>query len=211
MSVLALTSTITVRPSPYLASIWAANFFVTMHTNAKKFPLLSWMQYFSVPPSVIGSYVKAIGANRAAFMKRVEARGKTLRPDHFDKLLPAGSPMPSKADLQSLETVCLHLLLAGYEPISSSFLCIVAYSLQHEESYTRLVSEIRGAFENYEDITVEGVVQLKFLHATVMEQLRVAVVGATGQPRVSPGATVDGHYIPKGVSQYSIYVFNSKC
>ncbi|KEY71798.1 hypothetical protein S7711_06550 [Stachybotrys chartarum IBT 7711] len=196
------------KSSLYLEAIWAANFFVTMHTIAKKYPLLGWMQYFSVPPAAIGNYIKALGANQKAFNQRIEKRGSTDHPDHFDQLLPADAPIPSKADLQSLETVCLHLMLAGYEPISSSFLGVIAFTLQDPESYRRLVGEIREAFENYDDITADSVVQLKFLHACIMEQLRVAVVGATGQPRVSPGATVDGHYIPKGVQvQYGNYAF----
>lgn len=85
--------------------------------------------------------------------------------------------------------------------MSSSFLGVIAFSLQDPENYRRLVTEIRDAFRNYEDITADALVPLKFLHATIMEQLRVVVVGATGQPRVSPGATVDGHHIPKGVSK----------
>ncbi|KAI0012288.1 cytochrome P450 [Xylariaceae sp. FL0662B] len=182
------------RPSPYLKSIWAANFFVTMHTNAKKFPLLSWLQYFSVPPPAIGNYLKALKANQRAFAKRVENRGRTEHADHVDQLLPPDVPLPSKRDLQSLETVCLRLVIAGCEP--------------DRECYRRLVGEIRDAFKRYEDITVDALAPLKFLHATFMEQLRVIVVGATGQPRVSPGATVDGLYIPKGVEvQYGNYAF----
>lgn len=172
-----------------------------MHTISKKYPLLGWLQYFSVPPSAIRNYVGAIGANQRAFAERINNRGKTDHPDHFDQLLPPTAPVPSKKELESLETICLHLLLAGYEPISSSFLCIIAFSLQDHDAYNLLVQEIRESFANYDDITAESLVPLKFLHATMMEQLRVAVVGATGQPRVSPGATVDGHYIPKGVSR----------
>lgn len=190
------------KSSPYLESIWAANFFVTMHTNAKKFPLLGWLQYFSVPPAAIGNYVRAIGANNKAFMKRIDDRGNTQHPDHFDQLLAPEAPIPSKKDLESLETICLHLLLAGYEPISSSFHGIIALILQDPPSYQSLVKEIRSSFGSYEEITADSLVPLKFLHATVMEQLRIIVVGATGQPRVSPGAAVDGHFIPKGVSRF---------
>ncbi|CAJ2512815.1 Uu.00g009340.m01.CDS01 [Anthostomella pinea] len=196
------------RPSPYLESIWAANFFVTMHTTAKKFPLLGWLQYFSVPPSAIVNYVAALGANKKAFYKRIDALGQTQHPDHFGHLLDPESPLPAKRYLQSLEAICLHLLPAGYEPISSSFFGIIAFSLQDRGNHGRLVKEIRDVFISYEDIAVDTVTRLDFLHATVMEQLRVAVVGATGQPRVSPGATVDGLYIAKGVEvQYANYAF----
>ncbi|KAI0482555.1 cytochrome P450 [Xylariaceae sp. FL0804] len=196
------------KPSPYLESIWDANFFVVMHTNAKKFPLLGWLQYFSVPPTAVGNYVRALGENTRAFARRVEARGNTQHPDHFDQLLPPDAPVPPKRDQQSLETICLHVLLAGYEPMSSSFLCIVAFSLQNPDSHKHLVREIRDAFPRYEDINADALASLTFLHATIMEQLRIAVVGATGQPRVSPGAMVDGHFIPKGVHvQYGNYAF----
>lgn len=181
-----------------------------MHTLAKKFPLLGWLQYFSVPPLAIGSYVKAIGQNQKALLKRMEERNKVEHMDHFRQLLPADAQTPAKKDLEMLETICLHLLLAGYEPISSSFLCIVAFSLQDPECYRRLVNELREAFQSYEDITVDALVSLKYLNATIMEQLRVAVVGATGQPRVSPGAEVDGQYIPKGVSLSTSFLWNPK-
>ena len=64
-----------------------------------------------------------------------------------------------------------------------------------------MVSEIRESFKTYSDVTADSLAPLPFLNDVIMEQLRVAVVGATGASRVSPGASVDGNYIPKGVSQ----------
>jgi hypothetical protein len=61
------------------------------------------------------------------------------------------------------------------------------------------VEEIRKSFTKYEDITLEALTQLEYLHASLMETMRLTVIGATGMPRVSPGATVDGIFIPKGV------------
>ena len=59
--------------------------------------------------------------------------------------------------------------------------------------------EIRAAFTRYEDITPESLTQLEYLHASLMETLRLTVIGGTGLRRVSPGAMVDGNYIAKGV------------
>ncbi|KAH7316854.1 cytochrome P450 [Stachybotrys elegans] len=196
------------KQSVVLTSVWNVNLFVTVHTISKKFPLLGWMQYLAVPPSAVWSFYKAHSINRGAFNHRVQSQGKLQHVDHFDHLVSSMPPNPSQAQLDSLETICAHLSLAGSEPISSSFLCIVAFSLQYQAFHSMLVAEIRQAFNTYDEITASSVAPLNLLHAAMMEQLRVAVVGATGQPRVSPGATVDGHYIPKGVQvQYGNYAF----
>lgn len=46
----------------------------------------------------------------------------------------------------------------------------------------------------------EALQPLPYLHAVIEETLRLHTNGAFGLPRISPGATVDGHYIAKGVS-----------
>ncbi|KAI9154961.1 Cytochrome P450 monooxygenase BOA3 [Paramyrothecium foliicola] len=196
------------KSSAYLKSLWEANFFVTMHTNSKKFPLLSWLQYICVPPLAIGHYINAVKSNKEAFLKRLASRGRTQHPDHFDELLGPDQPLPTKRELEALEMSCQHLVIAGFEPLWTGFLCSIAFSLQNPDYYKRLVDEIRSSFARYEDITADAVGPLKFLHATMMEELRVAVIAATGTPRISPGAMIDREYIPKGVNvQYGTYAF----
>lgn len=63
----------------------------------------------------------------------------------------------------------LSSLLAGYNPISSSFLCAVAYSVQSHKIYERLVDEIRDAFE---DITADALVSLTSDHRRTLHSSR---------------------------------------
>jgi cytochrome P450 len=42
--------------------------------------------------------------------------------------------------------------------------------------------------------------QLPYLQAVISEGLRVYQPGSQGFPRLSPGAMIDGHWVPKGVS-----------
>jgi cytochrome P450 len=107
-----------------------------------------------------------------------------------------------------MEIVAGQLLTAGYEPISSQFLCTSMFLVQDPTSYQRLVKEIRDRFVGSHKIDTESVANLRFLNACLMETLRITVIGANGLPRISPGAVVDGHYIDKGLTvQYGHFAF----
>jgi len=75
----------------------------------------------------------------------------------------------------------------------------LVYLLEEPTAYRNLVHEIRGKFDSYDDITSTAVMPLPYLHACLEETLRLLPTNLTGLPRYSPGATVDGHYVPKNV------------
>ncbi|CAJ2509481.1 Uu.00g145070.m01.CDS01 [Anthostomella pinea] len=62
----------------------------------------------------------------------------------------------------------------------------------------QLQKEVRGAFDRYEDITADAVAQLPYLNAVLEETMRIMPPIPEGPPRVSPGETVDGVYVPVG-------------
>ncbi|KAI3576744.1 cytochrome P450 [Fusarium oxysporum f. sp. albedinis] len=68
----------------------------------------------------------------------------------------------------------------------------------HPQVYRYLVDEIRGAFTDTSDITLKSTAQLQYLHACIEETLRIYPPAAETPPRVCPGATIGGKYIPKG-------------
>lgn len=51
-------------------------------------------------------------------------------------------------------------------------------------------------------MTPEALARLPYLQAFVQETFRAHLTTPTGMPRISPGAVVDGIYVPKGVSTY---------
>ncbi|KAK7750409.1 hypothetical protein SLS62_007708 [Diatrype stigma] len=196
------------KSAGFLNELWIANFFVTANQIFKKFPLLSPIKWLFVPPTIIASYHRIQGLNRKALESRIERRGNTKHLDHFEQLLPADAPLPTKAELKHIEVVTGHLVIAGYEPIASQIFGTIMFSLLEPEYFKLLVEEIRGAFKSYDDIQAEALGSLKFLHACLMETLRVTVLSSNGMARVSPGAMVDGNYIAKGVEvQYGVLAF----
>ncbi|KAK4107900.1 cytochrome P450 [Canariomyces notabilis] len=196
------------KTAPFLDSLWGVNFFVAIHQILHRFPLLSPLQYAFVPPAAIVSELRARSLNRAKLEQRIAQRGATKHADHFDQLSPASAPDPMPREKKHLEVVAAQLLIAGYEPISSQFLCTLMFSLQEPKLHQQLVDEIRSAFARYEDITPDALAGLPLLHAALLETLRLTFIGGGGLPRVSPGATVDGHHIPRGVGvQYAHWAF----
>lgn len=72
--------------------------------------------------------------------------------------------------------------------------------LRNPETYKKLVGEIRSAFTSYEEIDAITSDRLPYLKSCIEETIRIYPVVPFGLPRLSPGETVDGVFIPKGVS-----------
>ncbi|KAH7303550.1 isotrichodermin C-15 hydroxylase [Stachybotrys elegans] len=198
----------TMKNAPLLNSIWAVNFFLAVDAVTRKFRLLAPLKYLFVPPSVLATLPKTLALNHKEVVARISRRGESDHRDYFSHLCPADAPEPSKSELNHMEIVAGQLLSAGYEPISSQFLCTLVFIIQNNESYGWLVDEIRGRFKSSQEITTETVAHMKLLNACLMETLRITVIGANGLPRISPGAIVDGHYINKGITvQYGHFAF----
>lgn len=62
----------------------------------------------------------------------------------------------------------------------------------------------------YEDINATAAQQLPYLQATISEGLRIYPPGSQGFPRVSPGANIDGFWVPKGVCA-SVHSIQRSC
>lgn len=102
-------------------------------------------------------------------------------------------------------------MFAGWGPMGDLFYGTLVLLLTNPETHRLLIKEIRESFSNYDDI-VQGptLMSLPYLHACIEETLRMLPSNNTGLPRISPGAMVDGQYIPKGVSTASYVILGAK-
>ncbi|KAI2621839.1 isotrichodermin C-15 hydroxylase [Hypoxylon sp. NC1633] len=188
------------KTSELLETLLGTNFFGTVMQVSKKFPLLSPFAVLFVPLRIIRLVPKFYKMNSEEVQKRIDNREKTTHPDFVDYMLPAGAPAPTtKKQKVHLEQVAMQLFIAGFDPIQLTFYSSIFFLLQNPASYANLVEEIRTSFQHYDDIAPDSLVDLPYLNAVIHETLRVHVANAGGMPRRSPGAMVDGHYIPEGV------------
>ncbi|KAJ5938881.1 hypothetical protein N7466_002015 [Penicillium verhagenii] len=113
---------------------------------------------------------------------------KTNRKDFLTQILEKRDP-EKVSDLQ-LAAHSSDFVLAGSETTATTLSCIMYYLLRNEAA----------AFASYEDITASSTLSLKYLHAVILEGLRIYPPLPIALPRVVPkgGDTVDGHFLPEG-------------
>lgn len=167
---------------------------------SEKLPIVNLFALFFVSPSVLRSLPGVFKMNSEAVQRRIDIRGTTPHPDFVDYMLPVDSAPPTtKNEKIHLEQVAFQLFVAGYDPIQIT-LNAVFFLVKEPNAHKILVHEIRDAFQTYDSINADVLAGLKYFHAVVSETMRVHITNGTGMPRISPGAIVDGVYIPKGVS-----------
>ncbi|KAF3764589.1 cytochrome P450 [Cryphonectria parasitica EP155] len=189
------------KDSTLLNATLKLNFFLTMSQITRKFRLFSPFIYLTIPPSVWFMMPRLIKMNTQDFKERIDRRGKTEHLDYFEQLVPADQPAPEdKKQLYNLENVAGQLLLASWQPLANQFYSCILFLLGEPDAYAALVDEIRSSFANYEAISSETIASLKYLQACAQESFRLHQDTVDGLPRVSPGAMVDGVYIPQGVT-----------
>lgn len=183
-----------------METLLGTNLFGTIMQVSKKLPLLTPLAYLVVPWSVIKKVSKTFRINSEEVQRRIDNHGNTKHPDFMDYMLPTNSPGPISKKLKiHIEQVALQMFIAGFDPIQLVFYSSLFFLIKEPGALETLVREIRSRFNNYDEITPDALATLPYLNACIHETLRVHVTSSSGMPRRSPGAVVDGHYIPKGV------------
>ncbi|KAI6084063.1 cytochrome P450 [Hypoxylon rubiginosum] len=187
------------KDSIHLDTLLSFNKFATVLAVFKRFPLLTPFQYLFAPMGKVRLFAQMERVTRDSVLKRIDQRGSTEHDDYFEYILPADSPKPSDPrELLHIGSVALQVMFAGWGPMGDLFYGALALLLQEPNCYKALAEEVRTHFQDYESITPTELGSLPYLHACVEETLRMLPSNNTGLPRISPGATVDGHYVPKG-------------
>ena len=89
--------------------------------------------------------------------------------------------------------------IAGSETTATTLSAVTYYLLKNPSAQARFVSEIRTHFSTYDEISSNRVGALPYFHAVINEAMRLYPPVPFGPPRLSPGAWVDGAWVPKGV------------
>lgn len=137
---------------------------------------------------------------------KIRMKKDNSRDDFFSQLL---SEKHGKLGEDFLHSHSASLIIAGSETVASALAAATYYLLQNPKGLERLQKEVRSAFKNSSGIDGDATLQLLYLKAVVEESLRIYTPLSIGLPRESPGAGVDGHYIPKGTTVHSSLWFLS--
>ncbi|KAM3069320.1 hypothetical protein ACMFMG_010825 [Clarireedia jacksonii] len=129
-------------------------------------------------------------------LRRME-RENNDRDDFFSHLLREKDNGP-KITPEFILAQSTSLIVAGSETTATFLIGVTYYLLKNPQALRHLQEEIRNAFFDSKSITSDSTASLQYLFAVIEEGLRLYPPVPVGLPRDSPGAFVDGNYVPKG-------------
>ncbi|KAK2755487.1 hypothetical protein FQN54_006424 [Arachnomyces sp. PD_36] len=189
----------TFEPHPWISITLGALSQGALADVFKRFPTVGTLINLFFP-SKIQKLTEQTRQNEDLAMNLVQRRIQrdTDRKDFLTRILEQRDP-EQVSDLQ-LAAHSSDFVLAGSETTATTLSCIMYYLLRNPAVMARLQREIRSTFTSYEEITALSTLPLKYLHAVVLEGLRIYPSLPFALPRVVPegGDTVDGHFLPEG-------------
>ncbi|KAG6357468.1 hypothetical protein INS49_013345 [Diaporthe citri] len=186
------------KDAPYLSLLMRLHRAIVLIQVSWRFPLISPLKYLYLVPMMMGhSHIRE--HSRQQLERRIRRQGAVEHLDFIEQLIPEDREPPKGKELRHLEQVAGQLLIAGYEPPSLWFYFTIYHLVQNRGALDILTREIRDAFETYDGITAGAAANLPYLTCCLKESLRFTPPLLTGMPVISPGATVDGTYVPRGV------------
>lgn len=194
------TDSCVVQDPPYLTILAGFHRALVVIQTSWRFPFLSPLKYIYLLITAMG-HSNIRDHSRQQLERRIRRKGALEHLDFIEQIIPEDcEPPKDPKEMRHLEQVAGQLLIAGYEPPSLWLYFTVYYLLENPRALDTLAKEIRDAFQSYSDITASAAADLPYLTACLKESLRFTPPLLTGMPVVSPGATVDGTFIPEGVS-----------
>ncbi|XRM47062.1 hypothetical protein ABZX51_010067 [Aspergillus tubingensis] len=188
----------TAEYDPFVRSIRAISKELTFIQMLAYYNLLSFRQLF-MPKSIAGA--RAQNMQRVIETVNCRVARNTDRKDFLHYILAA---METEKGMSRAEmnVNAFSFSIAGSESSATALSAFTYYILSHVSVYDRLIAEIRGAFEKYEQIDIPSVTQMPYLNAVLQETLRIYPPVVVTLPRVVPanGAVIDGKFVPAGVT-----------
>ncbi|KAI0883025.1 putative cytochrome P450 [Annulohypoxylon maeteangense] len=172
---------------------------IVLVDNLRRFRLLAMLGKLLLPSLVTKVRATHQRYSRDKVKSRLES--KSSRQDFFTNIV-----AKVKSDDIGLEEMTAHastLIIAGGETTATTLAATLYYALRSPEVRSKLTNEIREHYKSYDEIDSVSALQLSYLQAVINEALRIHPSGAGGFPRISPGAIVDGHWVPAGTEVYT--------
>ncbi|WYZ39357.1 hypothetical protein EsH8_III_001271 [Colletotrichum jinshuiense] len=166
---------------------------------ARRFPSpLSEMLLLLIPRRLIKTRVAQFNFGVERVNRRLEQ--ETDRPDFMYYILQGNDEKGMSVD--EMYAAAQVLIVAGSETTATGLTTATYLLCENPHTLEKLTTEIRGTFENEDDITIQSTAGLSYLNAVIEEALRLGPPGPGTFPRVVPegGKTVCGQFVPGGYS-----------
>ena len=157
---------------------------------------------FLLPHDLMSKKKKQDNLTREKVLRRFANTEANKRADFFAHLLKDENAVK---DPKFFFINAATLLTAGSETTATFLAATTYFLLSNSNTLQILQKEVRERFAKSEDIDQDSTSNLQYLLGIIEESLRLFPPIGFGLQRISPGAEVDGVYVPKGVSLYMLF------
>jgi cytochrome P450 len=184
---------------------WVQNIFSSVKMGNRFFIGRNYPLFWKFFMVVMGSTIRKISAKHLQHSadrvtKRLEMGDGLKGVDTWSQVLnqPEGKGL-TRAEMDANAGL---FMIAGTETTATTLSGLTYLLLSRPETMEKLTQEVRGAFADPSDMSMESVAALPYLNACLKETLRLYPPVATGMPRMTPaeGSTICGQFVPPGVS-----------
>lgn len=163
----------------------------------RRLPMLNLALPWILPKNAMANFEFHKEMTQEKARKRMEMGSNGKEGDFFSVMLGKRGNTITQAEIESQAAT---LVSAGSETTSTALTGMLVFLLTHPESLAKLCHEVRSSYASYGDINGDAAAQLPYLNGVIQEGLRLFPPGPAGLPRISPGGTIAGHYVPPGYS-----------
>lgn len=119
------------------------------------------------------------------------------KPDFWTRILEK-SHGPDALSIDEHHSIASLFMVAGTETTATALSGTTYYLLRNPDAMRKLVTEIRTACSSFDELTLDSLQRLKYLHAVLQEGLRMYPPVPIGLPRRTPegGAAICGEWVP---------------
>ncbi|GME47900.1 Cytochrome P450 [Neofusicoccum parvum] len=165
---------------------------------SREYPLLGGLVVRLVPKELKRKAKDHFKFSEERVDRRLEKRGTAgERPDIWGLVLKQEEGRG--LGLKDMHANASLFMIAGTETTATLLSGLTYLLLKNPDKYEKLVKEIRGSFESEDELTIENLQRLEYMHACFQEGLRIYPPVPIGLPREIPkgGASIMGEWLPE--------------
>lgn len=176
---------------------------VTLGAACRLLSPLDKILQLMLPKEVVRRRLEHFNSTKAKLHRRIAQGEAGSRKDFMSYVLKYNDE--KGMSVPEMEATFSFLMVAGSETTGTALSGMANYLVKDPERLRKLTVEIRGAFADASEMSMDKLSKLPYLGAVIEEGLRLCAPVAVGIPRVVPagGARVCGHWFPANVSSDS--------
>ncbi|CAJ2506367.1 Uu.00g004970.m01.CDS01 [Anthostomella pinea] len=191
------------EPHPWISTLLGALTKGALADTFKRFPAAARVVGLLLKKQLTKLYADtALNEQLAIDLVKKRIDSDTVRKDFMTRILEHRSQDRHRASDLQLAAHSWDFVAAGSETTSTALSCCTYFALQNPDIMATLKAEIRGAFADPSAINDASTKTLPYLNAVCLEAMRIYPPLPIALPRLVPegGDTVDGHYLPAGIT-----------